>query len=152
MRVAVKYFYQEIEYVTTTIWRLGLTNRLIEAAKQQNIEKINLIVDEFKANHPVFWYRISELYVDYKSETWPMIFGKDSTESYTYDSAEIHPVNIICLCALSNKVMDPDSLFEDYRPLKVALQEEGYFELADYIEKDELRELSDLVKAYKTEQ
>lgn len=150
MKVAVKYFYKEIEYAATTIWRLGLTDRLIEAAKQQNLGKINLIFEEFKDHHPISWNRMSELYADYQSETWPIIFGKDRTESYSYNSAEIHPVNIICLCALSNTVMDLDSLFEDYRTIKVALQEKGYFELADYIEKDELSELTDLIDAYKT--
>ena len=152
MKVAVKYFYKEIEYVTTTIWRLGLTDRLIEAAKQQNLEKINLIVEEFKGHHPDFWKRMLELYNDYESERCTTIFARErNNEYYEYDSSKIHPVNIVCLCALSDTVMNPDTLFEDYKTLKIALQEEGYFEIADYIEKDELSELSDLVRALKKE-
>jgi len=150
MKVAVKYFYKEIEYVATTIWRLSLTYILIEAAKQQDLEKMNIIVEEFKKHHYVFLDKMSELYNDYESENWPTIFG-ESDEYYNYDSSKIHPISIICLCALSNTVMNPDTLFEDYKTLKIALQEEGYFELADYIEKDELSELSDLVKAFKKE-
>mgnify|MGYP003289521375 CR=1 FL=1 len=151
MKVTVKYFYKEIEYVTTMIWRLGLTNRLIEAAKQQDFEKINLIVKEFKEHQPELWNRMCELYNDYSNEIWPTIFGNDKYEYYVYDSSKINPLNIICCCALSNTDMNPDTLFDDHMILKIALQEEGYFEFADYIEKDEFSELSDLVKAYKKE-
>ncbi len=152
MKVAVKYFYKEIEYVATTIWRLGLTDRLVEAARQQNLEKINLIVKEFKRSHPEFWKRMLELYYDYQSENWPTIFTRETNnEYYIYDSLKIKPMDLICCCALSDIVMCPDDLFDDCKILKIALQEEGYFELADYIEKDELSQVSDLLKAFKKE-
>ena len=133
MKVAVKYFYKEIEYISIIIGRLSVVDELIKAAKQQKLDEMELIVKDSKKHHPEFWNRVDEFFDDYDNEELQMIFG-ESNEYYSYDSTKINPLNIVCLCAISNTVMNQDTLFEDYRVLKKALQEAGYCEIADYIE------------------
>ena len=80
MKVVIKYFYKEIEYVVTTIWRLGLTDRLVEAAKTQNLDLMEEILKELKIHHSEFWERIQEFYKDYEDEGCPIIFSKDGIQ------------------------------------------------------------------------
>ena len=148
-RVVTKYFYNELLYVTETIGRIGLTHNLIEAAKGQDFQKVQQVFEEFKYHQPELWKRMCTLYTDYYGETWPTIFGNDEYEYFIYDSSKIDPLNLVCCCALSNTYMNPDTLFEDYRIFKIVFQERGDFEIADYIEQDELSELTDLLKIFK---
>lgn len=150
MKVAVKYFYKEIDYVTTTIWRLGLVNNLIEAAKQQNYKKLQIVVDEFKMHQSDFWKRMCELYEDYENEDWPTIFtGEENKEYYKYNSLKINPVHLICCCALSDTVMNPYTLFYDSDTLEKSLRTYGYNEIADYFNEKTISTLDDLMRAFK---
>ena len=146
MKVAVKYLYKEIEYVATTIWRLGLTNRLVEAAKSQNFEEMEEILKEFKIHHSEFWQRIQEFYKDYEEEGCPIIFSKDAMQ---YEGEKVKAINLICLCAISNGEIRPEDFFQNIKYLKEELCEEGYTNIANEILRYRISTLNMLMKTFK---
>jgi len=151
MKVTAKYFYGEIIYITKAIGRLGLTSNLIEAAMQQNLDEMKEVLKAFEAHHPELWQRMSNFYKDYDDEACPIIFGTEKSKEkyYQFHLTNIRPLDLICLIAISNGVIDEEDMFEEKETFQKMLIDKGYNKFAYYSVHDTANTLEDLLKVFK---
>ena len=143
----IKYFYEEIKLITEEIGKTGLPEKLIEAANEQNLNKMELISRQFKKDNLELWGRIALFYEEY-CESKLEIFGNEAVGLYQYYPSEIDPLNLCVLLALSFGNVDESILFADWRDLQSAISKEGYLKIANCMENTYFDNLKFLIDAY----
>ena len=143
----VKYFYEEIKVITEGIGKTDLSEKLIEAAKEQNLDKMKLISRQFKRDNLELWGRIALFYEEY-CVSEPKIFGDEEVGLYKYYPSEIDPLNLCILLAHSFESLNETMIFEDWQELQSAISKKGYLEIANYMDDRCFDSLEVLVKAF----
>lgn len=145
----VKYFYEEIKLITEGIGKTGLPEKLIEAAKEQDLDKMKIISRQFKRDNLELWGRMDLFYEDYGEEDHVIIFYAEPDDKlFPYNPNDIEPLNLIALQALSKESVIETDLFMDWRQLQDSIETKGYKEIAEYMENTGINDLNDLIRAY----
>lgn len=144
----VKYFYEEIKLITEGISKTDLSEKLIEAAKEQDLEKMKSISRQFKKDNLELWGRMSLFYKEYCEEGLHIFYYEMEYDGlYPYNPEEIDPRNLIVLMALSESCLDETDLFANWRDFKFCLSNRGYKEIAMQMELTSISDLEDLMAA-----
>lgn len=144
----VKHFYEEIKLITEGIGKTDLSEKLILAAKEQDLDKMKSISRQFKKDNLELWGRMSLFYEEYNEHS-PRIFCLDNKEGYIYNQDEINPINLSILLILSDESLDETGMFKNWRRLQYSLEEDGYKELAEFMDDTCINYLECLIEAFK---
>lgn len=144
----VKYFYEEIKLITEGIGKTGLSEKLIEAAKEQDLDKMKSISRQFKKDNLELWGRIALFYEEYGENKLRIFYETPTDHLYLYNPDDIDPINLVTFMALSEECLDEVDLFTNWRELKVALENRGYNEIAEYMNQTSINDLDTLIDAY----
>ena len=143
----VKYFYEEIKLITEGIGKTDLPEKLIEAAKEQDLDKMKLISRQFKKDNLELWGRIALFYEEYGEGKLTIFFEVATDYGYSYNPDDIEPINLIALMALSEECLNEVDLFSNWKEFKVALENKGYKEIAEYLNETSIEDLNTLMDA-----
>ena len=143
-----KYFYEEIKLITEGIGKTDLTEKLIEAAKEQNLEKMKLISRQFKRDNLELWGRMSLFYEEYGEDKIKIFYETPTDDLYLYNTDDIIPINLVTFMALSEECLDEVDLFINWRELQIALENTSYKEIAEQMDMTAITDLNTLMEAY----
>lgn len=147
----VEYFYFKIKYVCKEMERIGLSQKIICAAKKEQKDEVIQIFEQFKLDNKELWNKISKLYIDYQYERRPVIFRSEKNPIedkglFRYNPSKINPLNLIILFAMSNgKLYEKHVWREDSEVLSQVFADKGYSSIANYMKTKYVYEICDLI-------
>lgn len=147
----VQYFYYKIKFVCDEIGRVGLSRKIICAAKSGKKDEVAQVFEQFKLENKELWSKISKLYIDYDYERKPAIFRseKNDTEDkglFRYNPSKIDPINLIILFAMSNGMLYEKYLWrENSEILSQAFEDKGDRRIASYMKTKYIYKIYDLI-------
>ena len=145
----IKYFYEEIYLITAGIGKTDLSEKLIEAAKEENLDKMKSITRQFKKDNLELWRRMALFYEEYCKEKINIFYEEDDEDWYLYNPDDIEPIDLIVLMALSEKRVDEVDLFYDWTQLQPALENRGYKNIAENMNERAINNLYSLMDVCK---
>ena len=145
----IKYFYEEINLITAGIGKTDLSQKLIEAAKEKDFDKMKSISRQFKRDNLELWGRMALFYEEYGECKLTIFYEEDDDDCFLYNPDDIDPIDLIVFMALSEKCVDEIDLFYDWEQLQPALEIRGYKNIAENMNESAIEDLYSLMDVCK---